>query len=353
MEIDREYLIRMLKQLLALPSPAGHTEGTIAHLEAELSALGLSTRRTRRGALMATLSGRQTGAPDRALAAHVDTLGAMVRELKDNGRLGILPIGSWSSRLAEGCRVTIHSTDPAAPEPYRGTIMPLKASGHAFSKEVDEQPVNWDQVEVRVDALARSKTELVGLGIQIGDIISVDPQTEILDNGYVVSRFLDDLGGVACLLTAIKALRDQGLQVACDSLFYFSHYEELGSGASLNFPESVAELLAVDIAIVASGQNSDERQLSVVYMDRSGPYDPVLTRRLESLAKQADLPWCRDVFRYYFSDCAAAIQAGNDVRQALIGFGTDASHAFERTHIEALEAVVKLVCAYLQSGLSD
>ena len=44
------------------------------------------------------------------------------------------------------------------------------------------------------------------LGIDVGTFIAFDPNTEFLPNGYISSRYLDDKAGVACLLTAIKAL---------------------------------------------------------------------------------------------------------------------------------------------------
>jgi len=346
--IDTPQLKSDLLYLLATPSPAGLTDANLRWIAQQLEALGYRTERTRTGALKAHLS--DSNAPVRAMAAHVDTLGAMVVNLKANGRLAIVPIGSWSSRLAEGCRVTIHTQQ--GPD-FRGTILPLKASVHASSKAVDEQPVNWEQVEIRVDAPCWNQSELSELGIQVGDIVSVNPQPEVLDNGFIVSRFLDDLGGVACLLAACQTLKQAELTPAYPTMLFFSCAEENGFGASQNFPPSLEELVAVDIAIVAPEHNSREDRLSVVIMDNSGPFHPGLTRHLLSLADQLNLPHCRDVFRYYFSDCAAALQAGNDLRHALIGFGTDASHAYERTHIDALEATVQLIVAYLMSPLLD
>lgn len=345
--INLESLKNNLLHLLGTPSPAGLTEANMKWLAQQLGNLGYHTERTRTGALKAYLS--DSHKPQRALAAHVDTLGAIVVKLKTNGRLSIVPIGSWSSRMAEGCRVRIHPSD--GPE-FQGTILPLKASVHASSKAVDEQPVNWEQVEIRVDAACWNQADLEALGIQVGDIVSINPQPEIMDNGFIVSRFLDDLGGVACLLTACQILKEQHLTPLCPSMLFFSCAEEHGFGASHTFPASLQELVAVDIAIVAPDQNSREDRLSVVIMDNSGPFHPGLTRHLLQLADELDLPHCRDVFRYYFSDCAAALQAGNDLRHALIGFGTDASHAYERTHIDALEATVQLILAYLMSPLS-
>src|SRR3546814_2447682 len=99
---------------------------------------------TRRGAIRAELPGRRKS-PDRAVVAHLDTLGATVKGLKPNGRLALVPIGHWSSRFAEGARVTVF-TDKGY---YRGTILPLKASGHTYNTEIDTQPTYWDHVEDR------------------------------------------------------------------------------------------------------------------------------------------------------------------------------------------------------------
>lgn len=342
--IDKAYLKDTLVRLLKTPSTAGLTRENLRFVEQELQSMGFTTRWTRRGALQAF--NQPEVSPRRGMAAHVDTLGLVVRELKSNGRVGVLPIGSWSSRMAEGARVNIHTAHAGI---FRGSAMPLKSSVHASSKEVDQQPVNWDQIEIRVDQKLSSKADLEALGIQVGDLISVDAQPEVLDSGYIVSRFLDDLGGVACLLATLKALPLEEHHTS--GLFYFSNYEEQGHGASVTLPDTVEELVGVDIAIVAPGQNSEEEKLSVVFLDNSGPFDPVLTRKLEDLAIAENLPYVRDVFRYYFSDCAAALQAGNDVRHALIGFGTDASHSYERTHMDALVATCELMAAYLKSEL--
>lgn len=352
MNIDIAYLKDCLHQLLTQPSPAGMTAAKMDWIAQQLQAMGCVCEPTRTGGLKVWISPetepQRRQSPKRLLSAHVDTLGAMVSELKPNGRLSVLPIGSWSSRMAENCRVKLHCDSGAV---YSGTLLPLKASVHASSKEVDEQPVKWEQLEIRVDALAWDKADLEKLGIQVGNLVSIDAQTEILDNGFVISRFLDDLGGVACLLSAVKTLQQQGQQPAEASMLLFTASEEQGYGAAMNLPASLEEMVAVDIAIVAPGQHSREDQLSVVYMDNSGPFHPQLTRQLETLARAEQLPVCRDVFKYYFSDCAPALQAGNDLRHALIGFGTDASHGFERTHLQALEATVKLIVAYLRSPL--
>jgi peptidase M42 family hydrolase len=342
--IDYEYLEETMLQLLAIPSPVGLTDAAVRYTAGRLDALGIPYELTRRGAIRATLPGRDKQ-PARAVVAHLDTLGGMVRSLKDNGRLGIMPIGHWSARFAEGARLTIFTDEGH----LRGTCLPLKTSGHAFGEEIDSQPVGWDHVEVRVDLQASSRAELEAAGINVGDWIAFDPQPEIQPNGFINSRYLDDKAAVAALLAACKAVRDHNLPLPVDVHPLLTLTEEVGSGASAALHGEIAEMVSLDISIAAPGQNSSERAATICMQDMSGPFDYHLTHKLIALAREHDIPHRRDVFKYYRSDSAAAVEAGNDIRTALIGFGGDASHAQERTHRDALEALARLVVAYMMS----
>ncbi len=342
--IDYAYLEETLLQLLAIPSPVGLTDAAVRYAAGRLEALGVPYELTRRGAIRGTLQGREKQ-PARAIVAHLDTLGGMVRCIKDNGRLGIMPIGHWSARFAEGARLTVFTDDGH----LRGTCLPLKTSGHAFGDEVDSQPVGWDHVEVRVDLPVASRADVEAAGVNVGDWIAFDPQPEILDNGYINSRYLDDKAAVAALLAACKAVRDHDLPLPVDVHPLLTLTEEVGSGASAALHGEIAEMVSLDISIAAPGQNTSEHAATICLQDMSGPFDYHLTHKLIALAREHGIPHRRDVFRYYRSDSAAAVEAGNDIRTALIGFGGDASHAQERTHRDALEALTRLVIAYMMS----
>lgn len=346
--VDMEYVTDVLYRLLMTPSPAGCTEDVVRLCCAELERLGIRYELTRRGAIRADLKGVRSS-PDRALVAHVDTLGAQVKMLKDNGRMEVVPIGHWSSRFAEGARCTV-LTDRG---PWRGTILPLKASGHTYNKEVDSQPVTWQQVELRVDAPCTNRRELETQGFNIGDFVSIDPQPEFLENGFIVSRHLDDKAGVAVMLGAAKAVLDAKAALPVDCHLLFTISEEVGSGASSVLHQDVAEMVTIDNGTVAPGQNSREYGVTIAMADSTGPFDMALTRSLLALCEAQNIPHQRDVFRYYRCDSASAIEAGNDIRTALVCFGIDASHGYERTHVNALESLVRLLALYLQSPPRD
>jgi peptidase M42 family hydrolase len=342
--IDVEYLADILKRLLAVPSPSGYTDSIVRTCCSELEALGVPFEITRRGAIRALMRGGQRR-PARALVAHVDTLGAQVRELKENGRLGLVSIGTWSARFAEGARCTLFTEHGS----YRGTILPLKASGHTYGDEIDTQPVGWPHVEMRIDAYVRSERDLTKLGIMVGDIVAIDPQPEFLDNGFIVSRHLDDKAGVAILFAALKALRENEAALPVDTYFVLSITEEVGVGAAAVLTGDVASMISVDNGTTAPGQNSQETGVTIAMGDMGGPFDYHLSRKLIRLCREHDIRHQTDVFRYYRSDSASAIVAGHDVRTSLISFGVDASHGYERIHMHALRSAAELVVAYATS----
>ncbi|MEZ5904603.1 MAG: osmoprotectant NAGGN system M42 family peptidase [Geminicoccaceae bacterium] len=342
--IDIGYCQEVLERLLQIPSPTGYTDTVVHAVSAELTSLGLPLEVTRRGAIRSKLPG-QSRRPARAIISHLDTLGAQVRNLKENGRLAICSIGHWSARFAEGARCTIFSESGA----YRGTILPLKASGHTFNDEIDTQPVGWDHIEIRVDAFARQRRDLVRLGIDVGDIVAIDPGTEFLDNGFVVSRHLDNKAGVAVMLAALKALREARAEPPVDIWWLFSIAEEVGVGASSLLAPDIASMVTVDNGTTAPGQNSDEFGVTISMADQTGPFDYHLTKKLVRLCREHDIRHQKDVFRYYRSDSASAIEAGADVRTALITFGVDASHGYERIHMHALRSLAELITAYITS----
>ncbi|MND31010.1 Glutamyl aminopeptidase [compost metagenome] len=341
---DLNYLQQVLLEMLAIPSPTGFTDTIVRYVAERLDEIGIPYELTRRGTIRATVKGRQSS-PDRAVSAHLDTIGALVREIKDNGRLALAPVGCWSSRFAEGSRVSLFCESRV----LRGSVLPLLASGHAFNTQVDSLPISWDHVELRLDAYSTTRADCESLGISIGDFVAFDPLPEFTESGHISARHLDDKAGVAALLTALKGIAEARLVPPIDCHPLFTITEEIGSGSAAALPWDVSEFVGIDIAPVASGQNSSEHAVSVALQDSGGPYDFHLSRHLLRLGEEHSIPLRRDLFRYYHSDAQSAVTAGHDIRTALLAFGCDATHGYERTHIDSLEALTRLLGAYLMS----
>ena len=341
--VDDEYLLSCLKELLNTPSPTGYAAAAIHWIEQILRPFPVwKLSETRKGSLVAVyeLPGSNNW---RALTAHVDTLGAVVKEIKTNGRLKLSRIGgyAWNTVEGEGCRVFTQQG-----ETIHGSLLLTKASGHVYGSQVAELKREDENMEVRLDVRTASAEETRQLGIEVGDYVAFDPRVETR-NGFVRSRYLDDKAGVVCLLAAVKALQDAGLAPVQSTLLHFSNYEEVGHGAAAGIPPQAAELVAVDMAAVGEGQTSDEFHATLCVKDSAGPYHHGLSQRLRRLAEAYSIPYKVDIYPYYGSDGEAFWRAGGDVAVVLIGPGVDASHNYERTHLDALVATTQWILAYL------
>jgi putative aminopeptidase FrvX len=343
--IDQSFLTIFLVDLLNTPSPTGNTESAIAFVEKTLKQFPeLTLTRTRKGALVARWEGKENNSP-RALTAHVDTLGAMVKEIKPNGRLRLTRIGGLllNGVETEGCWVLT-----ASGKRIRGSYMFEDASSHVHGAKVNETQRKEENMEIRLDARTSSVDETRELGIQVGDFVVFDPRVEVTE-GFIRSRFLDDKACAACVVAAIKSLHEAGLQPQQTTYFHFSNYEEVGHGAAAGIPAEVHELVTVDMAAIGTGQESDEFHVTLCVKDSGGPYHHELSNKLRLIAEQHSIPFKTDIYPHYGSDGEAFWRAGGDVAVALIGPGVDASHNYERTHTEALLATTQWLMAYLLS----
>ncbi len=342
-EIKTDEMISFLCELLNTPSPTGFTEKAIDLCEQTLADIPkISIQRTNKGALVATIPGETTG-PWRALTAHVDTLGAMVKAIKSNGRLMLSKLGGFAWNTVEGEGMTVFTRGG---ESVRGSLLISKASAHVHGVDVTKTERSDANMEVRLDARTTSADETRELGISVGDFVAFDPRVEVTE-GFVRSRHLDDKACVANIIFAAKALADAGIKPRVTTVLHISNYEEVGHGAATGIPEAVSELISVDMAAVGDGQTSDEFHATLCVKDTGGPYHHGFSSRLRDLADTYEIPYKVDIYPHYGSDGEAFWRAGGDVALALIGPGVDASHNYERTHTEALVATTQWCLAYM------
>ncbi|NEZ47098.1 M42 family metallopeptidase [Clostridium niameyense] len=344
MDFHKKSLLNYLKNILSIPSPTGFTYNVTDYIKKELDILDIPYTVTNKGALIITLEGTNRSY-ERTLSSHVDTLGAMVKEIKDNGSLSIVPIGGYMMNSIEGENCTVHTLND---EVYTGTIQTIKPSVHIHgddSKTLKRSPIN---MEVIIDEKVFSKSDVEKLNINVGDFICFDTRTLFTEKNFIKSRHLDDKAGTAILLYAIKYIAKNNLTLPYTTNFLISNYEEVGHGASY-IPNNTREFISVDMGAPGKGQNSSEYSVCICAKDSSGPYDLELKKRLINICKTSNIPYKIDIYPHYGSDASAALRAGWDIKTALIGPGVYSSHAYERTHIEAILATFDLIIKYCVS----
>ncbi len=336
-----QYAMEQIQALLAIPSPTGYTQAVSDYLMKTLSDMGFHPERTRKGTVICELGGE--GHP-LLVSAHVDTLGAMVRSVKSNGRLAYTQIGGWKDATVETENCTIHTRDGRS---YSGTVQSNYASQHVFAG-MGSKPRDDKNMEIVVDEIVRSADDVKKLGIAPGCFISWDPRIVLTESGYLKSRHLDDKASSGILLALAKSVQEGRVKLARRVALMFTVYEEVGHGAAAIAPEGIEDMLAVDMGCVGDDLECDETMVSICCKDSSGPYNYDMTNRLIELAAQNNLHYAADIYPYYGSDASTAVRAGLEARHALIGPGVFASHGYERTHAEGVDNTLRLLCAYVQ-----
>ncbi|HET7628460.1 MAG TPA: M42 family metallopeptidase [Bacillales bacterium] len=344
--VNDDEIVKVIDELVNIPSPTGNTSEIIKVIDDRLRQFGVATKVTRKGALLATLQG-EDDTRHRFVTAHVDALGAMVKQIKENGRLTLSRIGGFPWNHAEGEYCTIETSGGKR---YGGTIVMHQTAVHVY-KDAGEAKRNDENIEVRIDEKVRNAKDVRNLGIEVGDFVSFDPRFESTDSGFVKSRHLDDKASVAILLEVVRQLVENKIKLPYTTHFLIANNEEIGYGANSNVSPETIEYLAVDMGAIGDGQTTDEFTVSICAKDTSGPYHYGLRKHLVKLAEKHNIGFQVDIYPFYNSDASAAVRAGHDIIHGLIGPGVDASHAYERTHRESLVSTGDLIYHYLQSKM--
>ena len=333
-----DYAWEQAANLLAIDSPSGFTTQAAAFVKEAFESLGFSAYLTKKGGVLADLGGIDS---ENALllAAHTDTLGAMVAEVKGNNRLRVTPLGGMSANNAEAENVKVYTR---AGKVIEGTLQLCNASVHV-NGDYSSAKRDWNTTEVVLD----ETEDAANLGIQVGDIVCFDPRTRRTESGYLKSRFLDDKLSVGILLGFAKYVSDNHIALPRRTYVHVTVYEEVGHGGSASVPAGVTEAISVDMGCVGSGLACTERQVSICCKDSGGPYSYDVVGKLIEAAKKTGADYAVDVYPYYGSDVEATLRAGADIRHGLIGPGVFASHGYERSHIEGVHNTLKVLCGYL------
>lgn len=329
-----------LEELVAIDSPSGFTSKASQYIFNLLEEMGWSPSLTNKGAVRCTLG---TQEPVLAIAAHVDTLGAVVADISSNGTLRISNVGGLSLNGFEGAYCRIYTLEDKV---YTGTLLLDNPAAHV-NKELNSLQRSLYNMHLRLDEEVNSKEDITKLGIQVGDFVCFETNYQELPSGYIKSRFMDNKAGCFVLFELARQLKAEGKDLPVQ--IFFSNYEEVGHGGTCGYADSIQELLVVDMGVVGNGTSGEETACSICAKDSSGPYDYEIRRKLVALASEKAIDFRLDVYPYYGSDGSAALRAGNDYRVGLIGPGVSASHGVERTHKKGIEATIDLCLAYAKS----
>lgn len=343
LSINKEYVLKTVQQLLEFNSPTGFCFEIMDMISSWVAEFGYKFEKTNKGCGIITIPGCSNEQVI-GLSAHVDTLGAMVRSITNDGKLKFTLLGGPIVPTLDSEYCKIRTRDGRI---YSGTFLSTSPAAHVF-EDSSTKKRDTQNMEIRIDENVKNKADVEALGICAGDFIFIDPKTVVTESGFIKSRFIDDKGSVACLIALLELMSREKIVPKYTTKVFISTYEEVGHGSSY-IPEDITEMIAVDMGCIGDDLNCTEYDVSICAKDSSGPYDYNMTSKLIDLAKKNGLNYAVDIYPMYGSDVSAALRAGSNIRGALIGPGVHASHGMERTHYNALENTIKLLYLYLSN----
>ncbi len=332
-----------LKELVEIDSPSGFTETACKYIFDLLESYGCTPEYTIKGAVKVAFS----KSPKLTIAAHTDTLGAIVSSINSNGTLRFSNIGGLLLNAYEGSYCRVYTMNGKV---YTGTLLMDNPAIHVH-KGIGKKERNYSNMHVRLDEDVHSDKETLAMGIQTGDFICFETHYTETESGFIKSKFMDNKAGCLVLFELAKKLAASKKEYPVE--LFFSHYEEVGHGGATGYASSVSELLVIDMGVVGDDCNGKETACSICAKDSTGPYDYNFRKKLVQLAEKNNIPYIQDVYPYYGSDGTAALRAGNDFRVGLIGPGVSASHGIERTHKKGIQATYDLCMAYIKEEFGE
>ncbi|WP_312814098.1 M42 family metallopeptidase [Sedimentibacter sp.] len=341
MDINKEFILKLLKEIIDIPSPTGYTKNVMLHIENVVSEYGYKISSNKKGNRIIEIEGEDNSCCI-GIPVHVDTLGAMVRSVNSDGTLKITSIGGNMYSTLDGEYCKIHTRTG---QTYTGTMLSTSPAVHVYPDAKTKERTE-DNMMVRIDEVVKNEEDVIKLQIGTGDFISIEPKFEVTSSGYIKSRYLDNKAGTVCALSLMELFIRMGSKPRNKVKIIISSYEEVGHGSS-NIPADIDELVGIDMGCIGLDLSCTEQDVSICAKDSSGPYDYDITNKLIELSKKHNLNYAVDIYPMYGSDVSASLKGGNDIKGALIGPGVHGSHGMERTHIDGIVNTIKLIYAYL------
>ena len=299
------------------------------------------------GNVVGTVEGSGEGAV--VVAAHMDEIGFMVRDIDKHGFVAVDPLGGWDARVLRAQRVTIHTDDGDVP----GVIGSLPPHSQNDGDSADGQDVEDVRIDLGLD------DETVEELVSVGDIVTMDQTTEVVGD-TVTGKALDDRVCLFAMLEAAQRLDDPDVTVH----FAATVQEEVGlrGAEALGFDLDYDIALALDVT-VANDVSTFKREERVTELgdgtaiklkDSSVITHPTVHRRLREIAEEEGIEYQLEVLPRGGTDTAGFQKASGAKPAGALSIPTRYLHTVtESAHHEDVSATIDLLTAFLESDPTD
>lgn len=204
-------------------------------------------RQDKLGNVIGIKRGRK-GTPTLMLAAHMDEIGLMVKNITKDGFIQFSKIGGIDDRILVSQKVLIHMD--------KGSITGVIGSKPPHILKEDERKRVMEADELFIDIGANDKEDVQKMGVRVGDTVSFDVKFARVGGNCVVGKAFDDRVGCAAL---VEIMRNVSL-IDCTVYAVGTIQEEVGArGAAISafglYPDVA---LAIDATVAGDVPNVSE-----------------------------------------------------------------------------------------------
>ncbi|WP_426461355.1 M42 family peptidase [Mycoplasma hafezii] len=289
MDKKYEHLASRLDKYMSIEAISRFEEPVVDELKANLSDKDFEISRDKLGSVIFFKKSKMANAPKVMIAAHMDEVGYMVREVKDNGNILVTTIGGVWPTVVVGTRAVVVNKEGKRFDGVFG-----HTSIHILEREKVSKAIIAD--DLFVDLGFKSKKEVAEAGIEIGDKIFMTGETIHFANNIIGGKSMDNRAGVTALEAIGKNI--ENLDLPCDLYLVGTVQEEVGtrgaktSVAILN--PDVAFALDTGAAHDTTGAKPGTPVLgngvSVLVKDGGTLPDPKLIDYLFEISKNKEIP---------------------------------------------------------------
>ena len=336
-----EFDFDLLRELTEERGVPGYEDRVRDVVRRELTETTDSVRTDAMGNVVGTLEGESDYSV--AVAAHMDEIGFMVRNVNDEGFLQLDALGGWDPRVLRAQRVTVHAEG--------GDLTGIIGSTPPHTGDGEESDPDVSDVYVDMGMDAEAVTERV----TVGDLVTMDQTTERVGD-LVTGKALDDRVCVFQMLEAARRLEDPAVTVH----FCATVQEEVGLRGAQALGVDVDPDLAVALDVTVANdipdyEDGDEvtelgKGAAIKLKDSSVVTNPKVNRRMRSVADEADIPYQLEVLPAGGTDTAGFQNSFGAKPVGAISIPTRYLHTVtESAHVDDIGAAIDLLTAVLES----
>ena len=351
----KEHLAKLLEELSLLDGLPGYEQAVVRYLRDKWAPFADEVQVGVNGNIYAKKVGQKKGLTV-AVAAHIDEIGCVVRDIDPSGMIRFDKLGWFSDSWLPGTRVRI------------GRIPGMVGikSGHLMTEE--EKRTVLPHRSLYIDVGARSAEEVERMGIAIGDPISLNvPFTRFHNSDFCCGKAMDNRAACAVLVALMEKLADgdfPGTFWAVGTV-----QEERGLGGARTAAQFTRPdwFMAIDVALSTDTPESPVSSRPVrlggglvidlgdfLESPKRGYFiHPGLKAVALKTGKQKKIPiQLQAIYGNSYTDAAAISQEFTGIPSISLGIPIRYSHAPSSVcHLKDMESCLQLAEAVLRRGV--